>query len=99
MSEKKVLPVPTAGRIVNYALNEYDVDIINKGRAKTGATGNAVVVGDTFPALIVRPWGTHAQAACNLHVFLDGEDSLWATSRIVAEDDPKPGSFTWPERK
>ena len=43
--------------------------------------GNQVTVGDVFPAMIVRVWGHTEGSACQLQVFLDGNDSYWATSR------------------
>jgi hypothetical protein len=43
--------------------------------------GNQVAAGDTFPAMIVRTWGSTEGSACQLQVFLDGNDTYWATSR------------------
>jgi hypothetical protein len=42
--------------------------------------GNTATVGDEFPMLIVRVWGTDATALVNGQIFLDGNDTLWATS-------------------
>lgn len=57
--------------------------------------GNHVEEGDTFPALIVRPWGDSPESAVNLQVLLDGNDAYWATSRTVGDG---PGHWHWPER-
>ena len=43
--------------------------------------GNHVTPGDTFPAMIVRTWDSTEGSACQLQVFLDGNDTYWATSR------------------
>ena len=43
--------------------------------------GNQVSAGDTFPAMIVKTWGKTEGSCCQLQVFLDGNDTLWATSR------------------
>ncbi|HCT79268.1 MAG TPA: hypothetical protein DGT23_22445 [Micromonosporaceae bacterium] len=102
--------LPTIGRIVHYALNEWDADAINKRRADYSATcrdnggppptghvghvGNSVAVGDYYPAMVVRTFGEGAVVA-NLQVFLDGNDCYWATSR--GEGDA-PGTWTWPPR-
>jgi hypothetical protein len=60
-------------------------------------TGNEVREGDVFPALIVRVWPT----SVNLQVFLDGNDTYWATSRPEASisgdaGEVQPGTWTWP---
>ena len=94
---------PTAGRIVQYVLSEHDATAIN---AREGRNGNQAVVGQTYPAMVVRTFGG---PAVNLQVFLDGEDSFWATSRnedagtVDAPDVPagtsyKGGTWHWPER-
>ncbi len=56
--------------------------------------GNVVAEGDVFPMLITRIWGPNAPTtAVNGQVFLDGNDVLWATSRVVGEG---PGTYSWP---
>lgn len=102
--------VPTIGRIVHYKLAQWDVDAINKRRQDArdhyqghveGATGvqvhvgNEVREGDVFPALIVRTWGATPESAVQLQVFLDGNDTYWASSRAHGET---AGQFTWPNR-
>lgn len=49
--------------------------------------GNQVTVGEVFPAMIVRVWGDDDTALVNLQVFLDGNDTLWATSRRQGENE------------
>jgi hypothetical protein len=53
--------------------------------------GNQVTAGDVYPAMIVRVWGDTPESAVNLQVHLDGNDTYWATSRVV-------GDYAWPER-
>ncbi len=93
---------PTAGRIVHYRLSEQDAENINQRRAAAwrvrniGATvpeGNDAAVGQVFPAMVVR---TFDGLAANLQVFLDGNDTHWATSRgysVTTE-----GCWFWPPR-
>lgn len=95
--------LPTIGRVVHYKLSEQDVDAINRRRrdfaaAQSGNTGfvghvgNTVRAGNVFPAFVVATFGG---TAANLHVFLDGNDTYWATSR---EDGAEPGQWSWPTR-
>ncbi|MFI6909865.1 hypothetical protein ACIBKY_51995 [Nonomuraea sp. NPDC050394] len=53
--------------------------------------GNPVVAGLTFPAMIVRVFTSSA----NLQVFLDGNDTYWATSRSEGEG---ASHWAWPPR-
>ena len=57
--------------------------------------GNEVREGDIFPMLITQVWGTSASSAVNGQVFLDGNDVLWATSRVTGD---QAGTFSWPMR-
>lgn len=57
--------------------------------------GNRVEEGVTFPAMIVRTWGSDETSAVQLQVFLDGDDTFWATSVVVGEG---PRTFSWPPR-
>lgn len=83
---------PTKGRIVLYTLNTSDVQRIVSKRAVHGTVGNFTYPGDTYPAMVVRTWGTGPDQAVNLQVFLDGEDTLWATSRHVGD---QQGDYSW----
>ena len=56
--------------------------------------GNTVEQGMTFPMLIVRTWGEAPESAVQGQVFLDGNDTFWATSRVCGE---RPGDWRWPE--
>jgi len=100
---------PSIGRIVHYTLSEQDAAQINKRRSDArnlnaaGVTlasqglgpqihiGNPVAAGDVFPAMVVK---VHSWSA-NLQVFLDGNDTFWATS--VAEGDGEL-HWQWPPR-
>ncbi len=90
---------PTIGRIVHYRLSKEDVDAIQRRRARVSDPqvlfGNAVKEGDTFPAMIVRAWGEQPTSAVQLQVYLDGNDTHWATSVQVGEG---PRTYSWPER-
>ena len=102
---------PSIGRFVHYKLNQQDADAINKRRADFNRTvgrqrqalddgwqahvGNAVKAGETFPALVVRRWGETPESCIQLQVFLDGNDTYWATS--VNEGDGER-QWSWPPR-
>ncbi len=58
--------------------------------------GNTVELGDEFPAMIVRCWGKENTSSVNLRVFLDGNDTFWAMSKIQ-NDDGIPGSYRFPQ--
>ncbi len=66
------------GKPVLYTLSESDVIAIKADRDRTGARGNTPGVGDVCGAFIAKLWNpTYA----NLTVFLDGQDTYWATSK------------------
>ena len=93
---------PTIGRLVHYTLNEGDADLIKASRRVTdhqsppAGRGNNVEEGQTYPALVVRTWGSDVDAV-NLQVFLDGNDTHWVTSRTEGLPG-SPGHWTWPAR-
>ncbi|MFE3081824.1 hypothetical protein [Nocardia tengchongensis] len=80
---------PSIGRVVHYTLTADDAKAINADLARNG---NRVAEGDIFPAMIVRVF-QHESA--NLQVFLDGDDSFWATSRTLSDG---AGHWNWPPR-
>lgn len=99
---------PSIGRIVHYTLSKSDAEQINRRRddakekmdwhrlLKTGAqvhVGNVVKEGDVYPMIITRVWGPDETSAVNGTVFLDGNDSFWATSVSVGEG---PRTWAWP---
>jgi hypothetical protein len=100
---------PTIGCIVHYRLSKQDAEEItsrrltqaqlplgNAGSRSAGVfRGNRVEEGDTFPAMIVRTWGDQPDSMVQLQVFLDGNDTHWATSVQVGEG---PRSYSWPQR-
>lgn len=90
-------PIPAPGRIVHYKLTSSDAQSITQRRAASNGifSGNPVNEGDVFPAQIVKAWGDTPESACQLQVMLDGNDTLWVTSRTHGE---QPGSFVWPPR-
>ncbi|WP_049820083.1 hypothetical protein [Bradyrhizobium japonicum] len=83
--------VPTIGRIVLYRLCDNDVISIHKQRGRAFA-GNEPRAGAVLPAMIVAVWGSTPDACVNLKVMLDGEDTLWATSRNRGDGE---GQWHW----
>ncbi len=84
--------VPTVGRIVLYRLSQVDITSIMNARRNSVLRGNAMEAGDIFPAMVVAVWGETPTSAVNLKVMLDGDDSFWATSRVVGDT---PGTYHW----
>lgn len=99
--------VPTIGRIVWYRMSVASAIEINQRRKdamgwrdwfralKPGAqvhVGNQVQAGDLYPAMIVRTWGDTPTSCVQLQVFLDGNDTFWATSVNVGTGD---GTYQW----
>lgn len=89
--------IPTPGRIVAYTLTEQDAEQINRRRADEAAArpdrahdgaqvhvGNTATAGETYPLVITRVWGQTEGSAVNGQVLLDGNDTLWVTSRTQA---------------
>ena len=81
------------------AFNRANRDIASEagsfpGRSgHVGHFGNPASEGDVYPAMVVRTSGSNA--AVNLQVHLDGNDTYWATSRGEGAD---AGQWRWPER-
>lgn len=67
------------------SINLYDPSLSNWHQGAQAHAGNSVSPGDVYPAMIVRVWGNTEGSMCNLQVFLDGNDVLWATSRSEGE--------------
>lgn len=104
------MPDPTIGRIVHYTLGKDDAAAVNRRRAdaldpyarrRTGDqtgfvlhTGNTVSEGDVLPAMVVRAFPAHP-GVVSLQVYLDGNDTFWATSRREGDT---PYAWHWPER-
>lgn len=57
--------------------------------------GNHAREGDICPAMIVRIFGETQESAVNLQIYLDGNDTFWATSRTLGEG---ASCWRWPER-
>jgi hypothetical protein len=101
---------PSIGRIVHYTLSEQDAAQINKRRSDArnlnaaGVTlasqglgpqihiGNPVEAGDVFPGIVVRVWNV---GSVQLQVFLDGNDTFWATSVTLGDGER---NWSWPPR-
>lgn len=90
---------PKIGTIVNYRLGEQDATEINRRRPTYSAAsrrendgaqihvGNTVSAGDVYPAMVVRTWSLETSDTVQLQVFLDGNDTYWATSRQRETED------------
>ena len=57
--------------------------------------GNHVEAGDVYPMIITRVWGDQPDSHVNGQVFLDGNDTLWATSVSLGAGERH---FVWPPR-
>lgn len=76
-------------------LNAAGVTLASQGLGPQIHIGNPVEAGDVFPAMIVRTWGSTPESSVQLQVFLDGNDTFWATS--VSEGDGER-RWSWPPR-
>jgi hypothetical protein len=105
LKESPVTQIATPGRIVHYTLSAQDAEAINRRRTdaqREGAgnsgkivhVGNHASEGDLYPAMVVRSFGG---PSVNLQVWLDGNDTYWATSRSEGEPHT-PGKWAWPAR-
>lgn len=100
--------IPTLAQIVYYTLSEHEAHEVNRRRQdawakieyhrteKTGVqvhVGNAAHEGDVFPMLIVKTFNPVDGGPVNGQVFLDGNDTLWVTSRV---EGTTPGTWCRP---
>lgn len=95
------------GRIVHYVVGANDAAEASRRRVQgaghgegwpQGAqahTGNPVSEGGHLPMIITSVHGDAGMV--NGQVFLDGNDSLWVTSRDYSEEH-KAATWHWPER-
>jgi len=81
----------TIGRIVHYTLSKQDVLLIGS----QDRLGNHVAEGEVYPAIVARVFVGNDGKLANLQVFLDGNDSYWATSRHEGEG---PNTWSWPPK-
>lgn len=101
----------SVGRIVHYMFSESDAVEVNRRRTTRqiverlmpgqewpeGAQahiGNQHHAGDVLPLLVVRV-NDPATGSVNGQVFLDGNDTFWATSRVEGS---APGEWSWSPR-
>lgn len=100
--------VPSVGRTVLYTLSEQDAEQVNRRRNDLRRSdqdenlivagtqvhvGNQAEAGQVCPMVIVRTWGDTPESSVNGQVVLDGNDTLWVTSRQVGTG---PGFWAWP---
>lgn len=76
-------------------LNGAGVTLASQGLGPQIHIGNDVTAGDIYPALVVRRWSDVPTSVIQLQVFLDGNDTFWATS--VPEGDGER-QWSWPPR-
>lgn len=101
---------PSIGRIVRYTLSDQDAEAINRRRADAARNisahretadgsqvhiGNTVHEGEVFPLVITRTWSDQPGGAINGQVLLDGNDTLWVSSRTGGDG---AGQYAWPAR-
>lgn len=99
-----VTQTPKVGMVGLYRLSGQDVEAINRrrddargsgiARQQSGVQvhfGNAATSGQVFPMVIVSVWGDDAEALANGQVLLDGNDTLWVTSRHQGDE---AGTYT-----
>jgi len=88
----------TIGRIVWFVFDQSSADDVARQRQTVISghqeTGNTVMVGDIYPAMIVRIFGG---TTINVKVMLDGTDTYWATS-VPYSDAKGPRTWHWPDR-
>lgn len=95
--------IPAVGTMVEYALTEANAEAVNRRRRDAQAShvalegsgyvvhvGNKAEAGQVCPMLVVRRWGDFTSSSVNGQVFLDGNDTLWATS---VSEGVGPGHF------
>lgn len=80
--------IPTPGRIVEYTLGQQDVHTITEQRKDQIGSGrepknygNDPRLGDRYPLVITRVFDAENNGKVNGQVLLDGNDTLWVTSR------------------
>ena len=87
--------IPSVGRIVHYRLASGDLGQVQY--KQPGMSCNPHREGDIVPMLICRVWagpdGANEQTCVNGQAFVDGNFSLWVTSR---QQGPNPGQWSDP---
>lgn len=76
-------------------LNGAGVTLASQGLGPQIHIGNKVAAGDVFPAIVVRRWSDVPTSTIQLQVFLDGNDTFWATSVAEGEGERQ---WSWPPR-
>jgi len=69
------------GQTVLYTLTDQDAEQINSDLGYVAHVGNQAEAGQVLPMIIVRTWGDTPESSVNGQVFLDGNSTLWVTSR------------------
>lgn len=90
----------TIGRIVYFVFSAADAAAVMILRQHSAAAGKSIGAGDIYPAMVVRVHGLIEgidQGFVNLKVFLDGDDTYWATS-IPYHENKTRHSWHWSAR-
>jgi hypothetical protein len=90
------------GRTVHYVLTEMDVEKIIGQRTIISQFGGVVRPGDHVPMVFVKVFPVadpmNDPGMVNGQCFLDGNDTLWVTSRMFDENEKCPGTWHWIEK-
>jgi len=98
---------PTIGRIVNYKLNQTDVEAINRRRTNPTSIaarikeekwplGAQAHIGNDVTTGQIYPMiivAVWGETCVNGQVLLDGNDTFWVTSAQLGESE---GNWNWP---
>jgi hypothetical protein len=76
-------------------LNAAGVTLASQNLGPQIHIGNAVHEGEVYPLVITRTWGDQPGSAVNGQVLLDGNDTLWVSSRNGGDG---AGQYAWPTR-
>ena len=74
--------IPSVGRIVHIILSDDCASNIIRNRVENHHVGNPVYGGEVFPMVITKIWSDNPtdETAVQGQIFLDGNDTYWATS-------------------
>lgn len=101
--------VPTVGRIVNFKLNQQNVDEITRRRTTSQSISERITegkwplgaqahIGNPVRAGQIVPMiitAVWSESCVNGKVILDGSDSYWVTSVLQGDQE---FNWNWPER-
>lgn len=74
-------PIPV-GLMAVYRLTERDAAYVNAQRQSEDRHANTASEGDELPFLICKVWGPNGESAVNGQLMVDGDFTMWFTSRM-----------------